>query len=79
MKSIPYYALLLCMALSSTLGYSQEVGIQLYSLREQFKSDVEGTLELISEWGITSLEGGDTYGLPLDDFQALLRETTLVS
>ncbi|MDC6352734.1 TIM barrel protein [Zeaxanthinibacter sp. PT1] len=77
MKSIPYYALLLCMALSSTLGFSQEVGIQLYSLREQFKSDVEGTLEMISEWGITSLEGGDTYGLPLEEFQALLEQNDL--
>ncbi len=50
----------------------QEIGLQLYSLREQFKGDVEGSLKLISDWGITALEGGGTYGMPLEEFKGLL-------
>lgn len=52
--------------------FGQEIGIQLYSLREQFKGDVEGSLKLISDWGITALEGGGTYGMPLEEFKGLL-------
>lgn len=51
---------------------AQEVGLQLYSLRDQFKKDVPGTLDLIQSWGITNLEGGDSYGVPLEEFKAML-------
>jgi len=37
---------------------AQEFGIQLYSLRNQFKKDVSGSLKTISDWGLTNLEGG---------------------
>jgi len=56
---------------------AQEVGLQLYSLRNQFKTDVEGTLKTIHDWGITKIEGGDTYGLPLDEFLDLLKKYEL--
>ncbi len=56
---------------------SQEVGIQLYSLRDQFKTDVEGSLKTISDWGITKLEGGGTYGYSMEDFKALLGKNNL--
>ncbi|WP_297763490.1 sugar phosphate isomerase/epimerase [uncultured Muriicola sp.] len=56
---------------------AQEVGIQLYSLRNQFKKDVEGTLKTIHDWGITKVEGRDTYGLPLDEFLTLLKKYDL--
>ncbi|MDO6518460.1 Sugar phosphate isomerase/epimerase [Zobellia uliginosa] len=56
---------------------AQEVGLQLYSLRNQFKTDVPGTLKLIEGWGITKIEGGDTYGLALKDFKKLLKTTGL--
>ncbi len=58
-----------------TMG--QEIGLQLYSLRNQFKKDVSGTLDLIQSWGITNLEGGDSYGVPLDDFKMMLAERDL--
>ena len=29
---------------------AQEIGLQLYSLRNQFKTDVQGTLAKIKEW-----------------------------
>ena len=53
---------------------AQEVGLQLYSLRNQFKNDVPGTLDLIRSWGITTLEGGDSYGVPLEAFKTMLAE-----
>lgn len=52
-----------------------KVGIQLYSLRNQFEKDVPGTMAKISSWGITIIEGGEnTYGLEESKFIALLKE-----
>ena len=56
---------------------AQEYGIQLYSLRNQFKKDVEGSLKTISDWGLTNLEGGGTYGLSFEEFDALLTRYNL--
>lgn len=56
---------------------AQEVGLQLYSLRNQFKEDVPKTLAMINEWGISSIEGGETYGLPMATFKELLVEHSL--
>jgi sugar phosphate isomerase/epimerase len=56
---------------------AQEIGLQLYSLRNQFKTDVPGTLKIINDWGITNVEGGGTYGLPMDEFQGLLKKNNL--
>lgn len=36
---------------------AQEIGLQLYSLREQMKLDVERNHELIQQWGIRYIEG----------------------
>ena len=56
---------------------AQEFGIQLYSLRNQFKKDVPGSLKTISDWGLTNLEGGDTYGLTFEEFDGLLDKHNL--
>ncbi|MGB6152786.1 MAG: sugar phosphate isomerase/epimerase [Pricia sp.] len=56
---------------------AQEVGLQLYSLRDQFKDDVPGALSLIHDWGITKIEGGGTYGLPMKEYEALLKKNDL--
>lgn len=56
---------------------AQEVGLQLYSLRNQFKEDIPSTLKLINDWGITVLEGGDSYGMPEEEFKRLLAENNL--
>lgn len=60
---------------------AQEVGLQLYSLRNQFKKDVTGSLDIIQSWGITKLEGGGTYGMSMEDFQKELssRKLSVVS
>ena len=78
MKNIKLvFALLAFSFVSQPSLYAQEVGIQLYSLRNQFKTDVEGTLKMIHEWGITKIEGGDTYGMPLEEFLGLLKKYEL--
>jgi sugar phosphate isomerase/epimerase len=52
--------------------FTQEVGLQLYSLRHEFPKDVEGTLAKIKEMGIRQIEGGGTYKLSQEDYKALL-------
>lgn len=56
---------------------AQEVGLQLYSLRNQFKEDIPSTLKLINDWGITVVEGGDSYGMPEEEFKGLLAKNNL--
>ncbi|MFT6795789.1 MAG: sugar phosphate isomerase/epimerase [Maribacter sp.] len=63
--------------ISSAVTVGQELGLQLYSLRNQFKTDVPGTLDLIESWGITNIEGGDSYGVPLVDFKKMLKDRGL--
>jgi len=56
---------------------AQEIGLQLYSLRNQFKTEIAGTLDLVESWGIREIEGGGTYGLPMDEFKKLLKDNKL--
>ena len=56
---------------------AQEIGLQLYSLRDQFKTDVPGTLAKIKSWNIKEIEGGGTYGMPMADYKKLLAENNL--
>lgn len=62
---------------SHPLRAQTEIGLQLYSLRNEFKTEVPGTLETIENWGIREIEGGGTYGLPIDDFKKLLSDHKL--
>ncbi len=59
------------------LTHAQEFGLQLYSLRNQFKDDIPGTLKFIKDCGITEIEGGDSYGMPLEEFKTLLKKNEL--
>lgn len=70
-------ALCTALFLSSNLLVAQEIGLQLYSLRNQFKTDVPGTLAKIKEWNIKQIEGGGTYGLPVEEYKKLLRQNNL--
>ncbi|MGB5170423.1 sugar phosphate isomerase/epimerase family protein [Eudoraea sp.] len=58
---------------------AQEIGLQLYSLRNQMKDDVEGMLSKINEWGITKLEDGNdgTYHYSFEEYKALLEKNNL--
>lgn len=55
------------------------VGLQLYSLRNQFKTDgVAATLDRVKAWGIREVELAGTYELTPERFKAMLDERGLV-
>lgn len=56
---------------------AQEVALQLYSLRNEMKEDPLKYHELISEWGISALEGGGTYGMEDAEYIKLLADNDL--
>ena len=56
---------------------AQEFGIQLYSLRNQLNSNVEQSLKIISDWGISTIEAGDSYGMEEEKFRDLLKKYDL--
>jgi sugar phosphate isomerase/epimerase len=58
-------------------GFTQDIGLQLYSLRNEFKTDVAGTLAKVKAWGIKNIEGGGTYGMSMEDYKKLLKENNL--
>jgi len=69
MKKLFFPVLLL---VSLFVSAQTKIGVQLYSFRNEFKTDIPGTLEKVSKMGITEVEGGGTYGMPFADFKALL-------
>ena len=71
-----FIVVLLFITFSSNI-FSQEIGLQLYSLRNEFKKDVPGSLAKIKEWKIRQIEGGGTYGMPMEDYQKLLKQNNL--
>ncbi len=74
MKKLTVVLALFCCTM---VAKTQTIGIQLYSLRDQFPKNVPGTLELIKSWGITELEGGGTYGLSVAEFNRLCAKNGL--
>ena len=48
------------------------VGLQLYSLRDQFKKDVNAALDQVRAFGITNVELAGTYGVAPDKFKEQL-------
>ena len=63
--------------ISFQLLHAQEIGLELYSVRNQLKADVPGTLAKIKSWNIHEIEGGGTYGLPMDEYKKLLQQNGL--
>jgi len=53
-------------------SFKGPLGLQLYSLREQFKTDVPGTLKLAHDFGFRDVELAGTYGKSPQEFRALL-------
>jgi sugar phosphate isomerase/epimerase len=49
-------------------SFTGPVGLQLYSLREQFKKDVPGTLDEVKRFGFKDVELAGTYGQPPEQF-----------
>ena len=50
-------------------SFKGPVGLQLYSLREQFKKNVPSTLDEVKKWGIKYAELASTYDLPPEKFR----------
>jgi sugar phosphate isomerase/epimerase len=49
-------------------SFKGPIGLQLYSLREQFPKNVQGTLDEVKSWGIKCAELAGTYGLSNKEF-----------
>lgn len=75
MKRIYNCSLLIIFYIS--LNAQTDIGVQLYTFRNQFKTDVPGTLEKISKMGLRFIEGGGTYGMPMSEYKTLLAKNDL--
>ena len=69
-------ALTLCSTASADVGtgasFKGPVGLQLYSLREQFKKDVPETLDEVKQFGLKYAELAGTYNLTPEQFKGEL-------
>ena len=75
LKKITFLGAALCS--SFILLFAQEYGLELYSLRNQLKTDVPGTLAKIKSWNIKEVESIGTYGMSREDFKSLISKNDL--
>ncbi len=71
------FVLIISLCIGFTGRAQTEIGVQLYSFRNQFPKDVPGTLQKISKMGIQQIEGRDTYGMSMNEFNQLLTKNNL--
>lgn len=69
--------LFIFLLISFSVSAQNKIGVQLYSFRNQFAKDVPGTLEKVNKMGITEVEGGSSYGMPVPEFKKLLEKYKL--
>jgi sugar phosphate isomerase/epimerase len=76
-----FYALLLAgllqFGITALAQKAAPVGLELYSLRDQFAKDVPGTMALVKQMGFREVEVAGTYGLSFPDFRKLLDQNGL--
>lgn len=78
MKKLIYSIALLFFGFAPfTPSFSQEIALQLYSLRNEMKEDPVKYHQLISEWGVENLEGGGNYGMTDLEYEKLLEDNNL--
>src|SRR6188474_1359553 len=58
-----------CLAADPAGSFHGKAGLQLYSLRESFKTDVTGTLDKVKSFGFEEVETATTYGMAPDAFR----------
>lgn len=75
--SLALKAILPLLLIAQFVFAQPEIGLELYSFRNQLPKDVPGMLQKISQMGIRELEGGSTYGMSLDSFKMLLAKNNL--
>jgi sugar phosphate isomerase/epimerase len=67
------FGLIIFGLLFTTTSFAHEIGLQMYSLRNQFAEDPAKSLDQIQDWGIKSVEGGrDLYGFTVEEMRAEL-------
>ena len=76
-NNITRFFLLSLFIISYETTTAQEIGLQLYSLRDQFAKDVPGTMAKVKGWGIKEVELGGTYGLSMENFKKLLSQNNI--
>jgi len=59
-------------------SFKGPIGLELYSLRDQFKKDVPGTLDEVKQFGFKYVELAGTYGLTPEQFKAELAKRDVV-
>jgi sugar phosphate isomerase/epimerase len=64
--------LLISLAIAQAGSFKSDLGLQLYSLRDDFKKDVPGTLKKVQSFGIRLVELAGTYELPPAKFKEML-------
>ncbi len=64
-------------AVGTGKSFKGPIGLQLYSLRNQFAKDVPGTMAKVQEFGIKYVELAGTYNQSPDQFKALLAKNGL--
>jgi sugar phosphate isomerase/epimerase len=69
MKKLILMSLVLSLSLAAL---AQEIGVQLYTFRNQIPKDVSGTLQKIRAMGISELEGGGSYNMPKAEYKSLI-------
>lgn len=81
------FLLLSCLALATPLfaadvpaagSFRGEPGLQLYSLREDFKKDVPGTLDKVKALGVKEVEIATTYTYSPEEYRKMLEQRGLV-
>jgi len=60
-------------------SFKGPIGLQLYSLRNQFSKDVPATMARVSDYGLKYVELAGTYAMPTEPFLALLASNKLTA
>lgn len=55
-------------------SFKGPLGLQLYSLRDSFKTNVPGTMAKVQKFGFVNAELAGTYGMSADQFKAFLKQ-----
>jgi sugar phosphate isomerase/epimerase len=63
---------------ATATDFKGPTGLQLYSLRDQFKKDVPGALDKVKAFGIRYVELAGTYDLPADTFKMEMNRRGLI-
>jgi len=68
------HRLILSIAILCSSGFlaAQEIGLQLYSIRNEVKTDLKGSLDKVRKMGIRELEGGELYGMDILSYKKML-------